>query len=134
MDNVTEKTPDVAEGGLKNEFRGTIKGEIKSDPIILKLVRESEVALRDFVKKNNYRFDCIFYIENDFEIRDWQKIKLEVNFREDDLSSEKKLAIWDRLDDIIRKRINKLIKNSNEPEKKMIKDFNRKFFIEVNPI
>lgn len=134
IENMQRKISRKGEKRLTINFQKAIKDKIKLSIAFLRFIKESELGLKEFVYNNNLTLICNFYLENDFEIRDWEKIKLDINIVGENIEFEEKITIWDNIDDVIRKKINQLINNFRKTDKNTIKDFNKRFFIEINPI
>ena len=140
-ENVLESSKKTQENGSKREkkklnidYENAIKSMINSDDGFSKFIRQSELGLREFVQKGNLNLSCNFKLEKDLEIPNWEKIMLTIEFVDEKFDSDEKIKIWDQLDDIIREKINDLINIREDSEKGSIRNFNRKFFIELNSL
>jgi len=106
--------------------------EINSNTLFLNFIKESELGIRDFIKNINIDFRFNFIIRKDFEIREWEKIILNITPINDDLDFDTRITMWDEIDEKIRKRLKSLMERCSERDKRTIQDINKRFFIEMN--
>ncbi|MHA1299105.1 MAG: hypothetical protein ACTSO9_06630 [Candidatus Helarchaeota archaeon] len=116
-------------------FHDEIIEIIEKEPFFLLFIRQIELGLRIFAQYFNLNLNCDFYIDTDFEIRDWKKIKLNILLPDEKLTFDEKIKIWDKIDEVIQIKINSLKNLYDETEKiKLIDNYNQKFFIDINPL
>ena len=111
-----------------------IKKKTKNDIFFQKFIHQVELGIEDFLQDLNKKINCEIYFKNDFEIKDWEKIILNIEFLDDSIRFEEKLILWDSIDDFIRERIKKLVDSSKENQQTYFKNLNKMFFIEINPL
>jgi len=111
------------------QYGDQIKERINRDVIFSNFIEQSKLGLRKFVKSSEVLLECQYKLKNDYEIRDWEKIIMEIKFLDKNLIFEKKLMLWDQIDNEIRTSIKELIRTSEPNSSERIKNFDKDFFI-----
>ena len=114
---------------LSLSFSKSIENLIIHDLIFRSFISEIERGLNDFLDDKRVIFENKIFIEEDWEIQNYDKLILSLNFKNIPFSLE--MSFWKKINKLIYERINFLIKTSSHEKKIRLKELKKKFFIKI---
>jgi hypothetical protein len=121
--------------GIKINFEKSIQEKINSDTNFLKFIRQVELGLKEVKRKLDLKLSCTFELRVDFEIPTWEKIILNVHLIPEKSDFQENIHVWDEIDEVIRGKIKKFLSSHlNGSDKISMNNFNKNFYIEIDPL
>jgi len=111
------------------KFSEEVENLIIYNSIFRKFISQVEIGLNDFFEQENLIFENNIFFEEDWEIPDYKKLVLSLNFK--GISFEQEILLWKMINDIIYYRINSMILANSEEDTKKIKELKKEFFIKL---
>lgn len=132
MDEGSFKPPtkEVTSVNLSLKFSEKIEDLINVNTTFRKLISHIEIGLNNFIEIKNINMTSTIFFEEDWEIPDYEKLVLSLNFK--GIPFNKELKLWKLINKIIYEKIKSLILFSSEEDMRKIKDWKKKFFIKLN--
>lgn len=120
----------VFSSNLSLKFSEKVEDLMNNNSMFRKLIANIEMGLNQFIEISNIEMESSIFFEEDWEIPDYEKIILFINFK--GISFNEELSLWKLISNIIYNRIKSLIHISSEGDSRKIKDLKKKFFIKLN--
>lgn len=114
---------------LDLQFSRRIENLIIHDSIFRRFISEIEISLNQIIEYEYVKLENKIYFEEDWEIRDYEKLILSLNFKE--ISFKREMLLWKMINNIVYNRIKSLILYSSGKKVKRIKELKKKFFIKL---
>jgi len=111
------------------KFSEEVENLIIHDSIVRKFISQVERGLNEFFEQENLIFENNIFFEEDWEIPDYEKLVLSLNFK--GITFEREMLLWKMINDIIYYRIKSMILISSEEDVKRIKELKKAFFIKL---
>ena len=111
------------------KFSKEVEVSIINDSIFRKFISQVEKGLNDFFNQENIVFNNILFFEEDWEIPDYKKLVLSLNFK--GISFKQELILWKKVTDLVYNRIKFTILNSSNEKAKDLKELKKKIFIKL---
>ena len=99
------------------------------DSTFRKFISEIERSLNEFINLENVRLENRIFFEEDWEIPDYKKLVLSLNFK--GIPFKQEMSIWKKINTITYERIKSMIPYSSEEQVKKIKELKKIFFIKL---
>lgn len=115
---------------LSLKFNEKVEDLMNLDPNFRKFISQIEIGLNKFIKIKHMSISSTIFFEIDWEIPDYEKLVLFLNF--EDIPFNEELKLWKKIGSIIYERIKSLIAISSEEDIKIIKEWKKNFFIKVD--
>ncbi len=120
---------DIISRRFSLKFSEEVENLIIHDSIFRKFISQVERGLNEFFDQENLIFENIIFFEEDWEIPDYAKLVLSLNFK--GITFEREMLLWKMINDIIYYRIKSMILISSEEDVKRIKELKKAFFIKL---
>ncbi len=114
---------------LNLKFSKEIEDLIIQDVVFRRFISEIEIGLNVFLDQLSVKLTNLIFLEEDWEIPNYNKIVLSLNFQ--DISFEQEMLLWKKINTIIYERIKHLISYSSEWQIQRIKALKKKVFIKL---
>ena len=111
------------------EFSNEVENSIIRDSTFRKFINEIERSLNEFLEFINVRWKNKIFFEEDWEIPDYKKLVLNLNFK--DIPFKQQMSLWKAINTKTYDRIKSMIIYSSEQQVRMIKNLKSNFFIEI---
>lgn len=111
------------------KFSEKVENLIIHDSIFRNFISQIERGLNEFFEHENLNFENNIFFEEDWEIPDYEKLVLSLNFK--GIAFEREMLLWKMINDIIYYRIKSMILISSEKEVQKIKELKKSFFIKL---
>lgn len=121
---------EVISASLSLIFSEKIENLININTTFRKWISQIEIGLNNFIEIKNINMESSIFFEEDWEIPDYEKIVLFLNFKGIPFNQE--LSLWKFISKIIYDRIKSLILISSEVDSRKIKEWKKRFFIKLN--
>ena len=123
-------TKEVSSTSLLLKFSKKVEDLINNKSTFRKLISQIEIGLNKFIEIKNMGIDSSIFLEEDWEIPDYEKLVLFLKF--EGIPFDEELKLWKKISSIIYERIKFLITISTEEDIKIIKEWKKNFFIKVD--
>lgn len=123
-------TKDVISTRLSLKFNEKVEDLINLDSNFRKFISQIEIGLNKFIEIKHMSISSTIFFEEDWEIPDYEKLVLFLNF--EGIPFDEELKLWKKISSIIYERIKSLITISTEEDIKIIKEWKKNFFIKVD--
>ena len=120
-----EKTPLI----LNLVFGKEVENLIMRELTFRKFIIEIERSLNEFIKRENVRLENKIFFEEDWEIPDYTKLVLSLNFK--GIPFKQKMSLWKMINTITYGRIKSMISNSSEDHINRFLELRKFFFIKL---
>ncbi|MFW9878843.1 MAG: hypothetical protein ACFFG0_37665 [Candidatus Thorarchaeota archaeon] len=114
---------------LSLQFSEKVENFIIHDTIFRKFIREVEKSLNEFIEYEQETLESRIFFEEDWEIPDYEKLVLSLNFK--GIPFEQEMSLWKKINTITYEKIKSLILTSSKEHTGKIKELKRKFFIKL---
>jgi len=114
---------------LNLKFSIEVENLIMRDLTFRKFISEIERSLNEFIKLENVGLENRIFFEEDWEIPNYKKLVLSLNFK--GIPFKLEMSLWKMINSITYKRIKSMIPYSSEEQIRRIKDLKKKFFIKL---
>lgn len=111
------------------KFSNEVEKLIIRDSTFRKFISEIERSLNEFINLENVRLDIRIFFEEDWEIPDYKKLVLSLNFK--GIPFKQEMTFWKKINTITYERIKSIIPYSSEEQVKKIKELKKNFFIKL---
>ncbi len=126
---VTSPQIDTIPLKLNLKFSVDVENMMIRDLTFRKFISEIERSLNEFIKLNNVKLDNRISFEEDWEIPDYKKLVLSLNFK--GISFKQEMSLWKMINSITYERIKSVISHSTKEQIRRIKDLKKSFFIKL---
>lgn len=123
-------TKEVISTRLSLKFNEKVEDLMNLDSNFRKFISQIEIGLNAFIKIKHMSISSTIFFEIDWEIPDYEKLVLFLNFEGIPFTEE--LKLWKKISSLIYERIKSLITISTEEDIKIIKEWKKNFFIKVD--
>ena len=110
-------------------FSNEVENSIIRDLTFRKFINEIERSLNEFLEFINVRWENKIFFEEDWELPDYKKLVLNLNFK--DIPFKQQMLLWKAINKRTYDRIKSMILYSSEQQVRRIKKLKRNFFIEI---
>lgn len=111
------------------EFSNEVENSIIRDSTFRKFINEIERGLNEFLEFINVRWENKIFFEEDWELPDYKKLVLNLNFK--DIPFKQQMSLWKAINARTYDRIKSMVLYSSEQQVRRIKKLKRDFFIEL---
>lgn len=111
------------------EFGKEVENLIIRDLTFRKFILEIEKSLNEFSLYENVRFESKIFFEEDWEISDYKKLTLLLNFK--GVSFKQKMSLWKSIINVSYRRIDSLISYSTEELINKFQQLRKDFFVKL---
>lgn len=123
-------TEDVMSTRLSLKFNDKVEDLMNVDSNFRKFISQIEIGLNKFIKIKHMSISSTIFFEIDWEIPDYEKLVLFLNF--EGIPFNEELKLWKIISSLIYERIKSLITISSEEDINIIKEWKKNFFIKVD--
>lgn len=114
---------------LDLQFSKKIENLIIHDSIFGRFISEIERNLNEFSKHEHVKLENKIFFEEDWEIPDYEKLILSLNFK--GIPFKREMLLWKMINTMVYERIKHMILYSSEEKVRRIKELKKKFFIKL---
>ncbi len=111
------------------QFSNKVENLIVHNSIFRKFISQIERSLNDFIEQEKVSLENTILFEGDWEIPDYEKLVLYLNFQGIPFNQE--MFLWKKINTLIYGRIKSMILISSEESARKIKELKRNFFIKL---
>ncbi len=111
------------------KFSTKVEKEMMRDLTFRKFISEIERSLNKFINLKNVKLENQIFFEEDWEIPDYKKLVLSLNFK--GILFKQEMSLWKMINSITYERIKSMISHSSEEQIRRIKDLKKNFFIKL---
>jgi len=110
-------------------FSTKVENLIIHDSIFRKFICEIERSLNEFIELEHVKLENRIFFEEDWEIPDYEKLVLSLNFK--GIPFKREMLLWKMLNTRAYERIKSMILYSSGEQLRRIKELKKKFFIKL---
>lgn len=114
---------------LDLQFSKKVENLIIHDSIFRKFISEIERGLNEFIELEYVKLENRIFFEEDWEIPDYEKLVLSLNFK--GIPFKREMLLWKMINTMVYERIKHMILYSSEEKVRRIKELKKKFFIKL---
>jgi len=114
---------------LDLQFSKKVENLIIHDSIFGRFISEIERNLNEFIKHEHMKLENKIFFEEDWEIPDYEKLILSLNFK--GIPFKREMLLWKMINTMVYERIKHIILYSSEEKVRRIKELKKKFFIKL---
>lgn len=114
---------------LNLKFSREVEALIIRDLTFRKFISEIERSLNEFIELENVRLENGIFFEEDWEIPDYKKLVLSLNFK--GIPFKQEMSLWKMINTITYEKIKSMIPYSSEEQIRRIKELKKSFFIKL---
>ena len=116
---------------IQEEFQLQISKDLIDEMImnisLRKFISEIEICLSKFLNSRNLKSENKIYFKKDWEVYEFIKIILLLNFK--DISFEEECKLWDEIIKLLEDKIDNIIKSNSGNMKKELLELKRRLYI-----
>lgn len=114
---------------LDLQFSKKVENLIIHDSIFRKFISEIERSINEFIELEHVKLENKIFFEEDWEIPDYEKLVLSLNFKE--IPFKREMSLWKMINTMTYERIKSMILTSSEEKARRIKELKKRFFIKL---
>lgn len=114
---------------LDLQFSKKVENLIIHDTIFRKLISEIERSLNLFIKLKQVKLENRIFFEEDWEIPDYEKLILSLNFK--GIPFKQEMLMWKMINTLVYERIKSMILYNSNEKGRRIKELKKNFFIKL---
>ncbi len=111
------------------EFSNEVENLIIQDSTFRKFINKIERSLNEFLEVINVRLENKIFFEEDWEIPNYKKLILSLNFK--GIPFKQEMPLWKAINTITYNRIKSMMLHTSEQQARRIKTLKRNFFIKL---